>query len=88
MLEEGSVGSHAAVVARAWAIPLVIQAQGITTEALSGDAILVDGDQGVVHLRPDDMVRTAFSRQAGDGRPTRRSATPRSATAPCVTEDG
>ena len=60
VLEEGSVGSHAAIVARAWAIPLVIQARGIVTEALSGDPILVDGDQGVVHLRPDDMVRNAF----------------------------
>src|SRR3712207_4705926 len=43
VLEEGSVGSHATVVARAWAIPLVIRADGIVTEALNGDAILVDG---------------------------------------------
>ena len=60
VLEEGSVGSHAAIVARAWAIPLVINARGILTEALNGDAILVDGDQGVVHLRPDDTVKNAF----------------------------
>ncbi|SHF46287.1 phosphotransferase system, enzyme I, PtsP [Loktanella atrilutea] len=61
VLEEGSVGSHATVVARAWAIPLVINAKGITTEALNGDAILVDGEQGVVHLRPDDSVKNAFA---------------------------
>ena len=60
VLEEGSVGSHAAIVARAWAIPLLIHAEGITTEALNGDTILVDGDQGLVHLRPDDTVQTAF----------------------------
>ena len=60
VLEEGSVGSHAAIVARAWAIPLVIQAQGVVAEALSGDTVLVDGDQGVVHLRPDETVRNAF----------------------------
>jgi phosphotransferase system enzyme I (PtsP) len=60
VLEEGSVGSHAAVVARAWAIPLVIHAKNITTEALNGDPILVDGEQGIVHLRPDDTVRSAF----------------------------
>ncbi|NAZ36776.1 phosphoenolpyruvate--protein phosphotransferase [Rubellimicrobium sp. CFH 75288] len=60
VLEEGSVGSHAAVVARAWAIPLVIRAEGITTEALNGDPILVDGDQGLAHLRPDETVRRAF----------------------------
>jgi phosphotransferase system enzyme I (PtsP) len=60
VLEEGSVGSHAAIVARAWAIPLVIRAKGITTEALNGDPILVDGEQGIVHLRPDDTVKAAF----------------------------
>ncbi|MGY3437223.1 MULTISPECIES: phosphoenolpyruvate--protein phosphotransferase [unclassified Marinovum] len=60
VLEEGSVGSHAAIVARALAIPLVIQANRITTEALNGNHIMVDGDQGVVHLRPDDTVVAAF----------------------------
>jgi phosphotransferase system enzyme I (PtsP) len=60
VLEQGSVGSHAAIVARAWAIPLVIHADRITTEALNGDHILVDGDQGVVHLRPEDTVVSAF----------------------------
>jgi phosphotransferase system enzyme I (PtsP) len=60
VLEEGSVGSHAAIVARALAIPLVIQAGRITREALNGDPILVDGDQGVVHLRPEETVAKAF----------------------------
>ena len=60
VLEEGSVGSHATIVARALAIPLVIHAKNITTEALNGDPILVDGEQGVVHLRPDDLVSSAF----------------------------
>ncbi len=61
VLEEGSVGSHAAIVARALSIPLVINAKNITTEALNGDPILVDGTQGIVHLRPDDTVVSAFS---------------------------
>jgi len=60
VLEEGSVGSHAAIVARALAIPLVIHARQITTEALNGDAILLDGDQGLVHLRPEEAVSAAF----------------------------
>ncbi len=60
VLEEGSVGSHAAVVARALAIPLVIHSDRITTEALNGDRILVDGDQGIVHLRPEETVAAAF----------------------------
>ncbi|TNF23269.1 MAG: phosphoenolpyruvate--protein phosphotransferase [Rhodobacteraceae bacterium] len=60
VLEEGSVGSHAAIVARALAIPLVLQAERIATEAMNGNHIMVDGDQGIVHLRPDDNVVTAF----------------------------
>ncbi len=60
ILEQGSVGSHAAVVARALAIPLVIHAENITTEALNGDHVLVDGENGVVHLRPEDNIVNAF----------------------------
>ncbi|QFU09382.1 Phosphoenolpyruvate-protein phosphotransferase [Rhodobacteraceae bacterium THAF1] len=61
VLEGGSVGSHAAIVARALAIPLVIHARAITTEALNGDQILVDGEQGIVHLRPEDNIISAFN---------------------------
>ncbi len=60
VLEEGSVGSHAAIVARALAIPLVIHAGRVTQEALNGDHIMVDGDQGIVHLRPEEAVARAF----------------------------
>lgn len=60
VLEEGSIGSHAAIVARALAIPLVVQAPRITLEARNGDTLLVDGDAGTVHLRPDLAVLNAF----------------------------
>jgi len=61
VLEEGSVGSHAAIVARALAIPLIVHADRITSDALNGDLMLVDGDRGVVHLRPDETVQSHFS---------------------------
>ncbi len=60
VLENGSVGSHAAIVARALAIPLIVNAGRVTTEALNGDLIMIDGEQGIVHLRPEDNVATAF----------------------------
>ncbi|PIE07156.1 MAG: phosphoenolpyruvate--protein phosphotransferase [Rhodobacterales bacterium] len=60
VLEEGSVASHAAIVARAWAIPLVVHAGPIASEALNGDLILVDGEHGIVHLRPEDAVVDSF----------------------------
>jgi len=60
VLEEGSVGSHATIVARALTIPLVIHAGRVATEALNGDHIMIDGDQGIVHLRPGDTIIAAF----------------------------
>ncbi|GHH01040.1 phosphoenolpyruvate--protein phosphotransferase [Pseudodonghicola xiamenensis] len=87
VLEEGSVGSHAAIVARALAIPLVVRAKRITAEALNGDHIMVDGDQGLVHLRPDDTIVAAFR----DKIAMRAEAQERYASIrdkPAVTQDG
>ena len=60
VLEEGSVGSHATIVARSLAIPLLIHATRITHEALTGDPIIIDADHGIVHLRPEDSVVQAI----------------------------
>ncbi|HUF57135.1 MAG TPA: putative PEP-binding protein [Thermohalobaculum sp.] len=60
VLEEGSVSGHAAIVARALAIPMVVQAERITRDANAGDRVVVDGETGRVHLRPDDDVAGAF----------------------------
>ncbi|MEM7497801.1 MAG: phosphoenolpyruvate--protein phosphotransferase [Pseudomonadota bacterium] len=60
VLEEGSHGSHAAIVARAVNIPMIIGAERITRDANPADAIVVDGDQGRVHLRPEPSVLSAF----------------------------
>jgi len=60
VLEEGSQSSHAAIVARALALPLVIQAERITRDANPGDRIVVDGDIGRVDLRPENGILEAF----------------------------
>lgn len=60
ILEQGSVGSHAAIVARALAIPLIVHVERATLEALNGDHVMVDGEQGIMHLRPDEIVVNAF----------------------------
>ena len=87
VLEEGSVGSHATIVARALAIPLVVHVGRITTEALNGDHILVDGDNGIVHLRPEDSVVSAFrDKIAMQAKAQKRYASIRNT--PTVTQDG
>jgi phosphotransferase system enzyme I (PtsP) len=60
ILEEGSLTSHAAIVARALAVPMVIQAERITRDANPGDRIVVDGDIGRVDLRPEGGILDAF----------------------------
>ena len=87
VLEEGSVGSHAAIVARALAIPLIVNTPKIIAEALNGDHIMLDGDQGLVHLRPDDTVVTAFrDKMAMQAKAQERYASIR--TTPARTVDG
>ena len=63
VLEEGSLSSHAAIVARALTIPMVVQAERITRDANPGDQIVVNGDTGRVHLRPEPAVLEQFRGQ-------------------------
>ena len=60
ILEGGSIGSHVTIIARAMAIPLLIHVEGITTEALNGDQVFVDGERGVAYLRPGAEIADAF----------------------------
>nr|WP_298104321.1 phosphoenolpyruvate--protein phosphotransferase [uncultured Shinella sp.] len=59
VLEEGAVTSHVVIVARAMGIPVVGQAAGAVALAENGDAIIIDGDDARVHLRPlSDLQRS------------------------------
>ncbi len=61
VLEEGSVTSHVVIVARAMAIPVAGQAKGAVSISEDGDAIIVDGEEGRVHLRPQADVEAAYA---------------------------
>ncbi|HET7410075.1 MAG TPA: phosphoenolpyruvate--protein phosphotransferase, partial [Paracoccaceae bacterium] len=56
VLEEGSLSSHSAIVARALDIPMIVQADRITRDANPGDQIVVDGETGRVELRPGTAI--------------------------------
>lgn len=60
VLEEGSLSSHAAIVARALSIPMVVQARRVTRDAQNGDAVGVDGDRGWVDLRPESAMQDHY----------------------------
>jgi len=61
VLEEGSASSHAAIICRALGIPLVGRADGILDLIETGDKVLVDGESGVVHIRPLQTVEESFN---------------------------
>ena len=60
LLEEGGPTAHVAIVARALGIAAVGEVENITGLVDSGDAIIVDGDTGDVHLRPPPDIETAY----------------------------
>ena len=60
IFEEAGVGSHAAIVARALEIPAVGQVEYITDLVETGDAVILDGRTGDVHVRPNTELVEAY----------------------------
>lgn len=60
VLEEGAVTSHVVIVARAMGVPVVGQAVGAVALSENGDAIIIDGDDAKVHLRPISDLQRAY----------------------------
>jgi phosphotransferase system enzyme I (PtsI) len=56
----GGVTSHTAIFARALGIPAVVGLERISAAAEDGDEVIVDGDRGVVILRPDERTVDAY----------------------------
>jgi len=56
VLEEGSALSHVAIVARALDIPVVGRAPQVLSRIEPGDAVVVDGDEAVLFIRPGEDV--------------------------------
>jgi len=52
VLEEGSASSHTAIICRAIGIPLIGRAEGVLDKIEIGDPVLIDGEEGEVHIRP------------------------------------
>jgi phosphoenolpyruvate-protein phosphotransferase (PTS system enzyme I) len=52
--EIGGAGSHTAIVAEGMEIPAVVGTGPFLTDVSGGDLVIIDGDQGLVILRPDE----------------------------------
>ncbi|MCP1199938.1 phosphoenolpyruvate--protein phosphotransferase [Notoacmeibacter sp. MSK16QG-6] len=61
VLEDGAITSHISIVARAMGIPVTGQTRGVVSMSENGDAIIVDGDEGRVHLRPPADLESLYA---------------------------
>ena len=87
VLEEGGPTSHVAIVARALGIAAVGKIENATGLFESGDAIIVDGGVGDVHVRPPPDIESAYGERVKLG--ARRQAQYRALRdKPCITKDG
>ena len=64
VLEEAGAASHIAIVARALGVPAVSDLQNISEFVEHGDAIIVDGLTGEVHVLPPPEVEAAYVEKA------------------------
>jgi phosphotransferase system enzyme I (PtsP) len=87
VLEEGGPQSHVAIVARALGIAAVGEIDNATGIADPGDAIIVDGMAGDVHLRPLPDMEAAYAERVRL-RARRQQQYQALRDQPCVTRDG
>jgi len=59
-LDEGGKTSHTAILARAFEIPAVLGLREITKHVQTGDEILIDGNKGIVILKPDEATKKSY----------------------------
>ena len=64
VLEDGSLGAHVSIVARALNIPMLGDVRGIVDAARDAQEIIVDVDQNEVHLNPASDIVEAYSNRA------------------------
>jgi phosphotransferase system enzyme I (PtsI) len=62
--EVGGPGSHTAIVAEALGIPAVVGTGPFLTEVSGGDQVIIDGDEGLVILQPDEETLARYWHEA------------------------
>ncbi|MEZ5954961.1 MAG: phosphoenolpyruvate--protein phosphotransferase [Hyphomonas sp.] len=87
LMEEAAASSHAAIVARALGIPTLGGIEGLTTRIDQGDWLIVDAEEGVLHVRPDDSLYDAYKARVAL-RSERQAAYAALRDLPAKTKDG
>jgi phosphotransferase system enzyme I (PtsP) len=87
VLEEGGPTSHVSIVARALGIPTVGEIANATGQVEQGDAIIVDGTTGEVHMRPPADIESAYGERV-KLRAKRQAQYRALRDRACITKDG
>ena len=85
--ETGGPGSHTAIVAAALEIPAVIGTGPFLTDVSGGDVVIIDGDQGLVILQPDEETIARYRHEAEEHQ-SRAAQLETLRDLPAVTTDG
>lgn len=84
--EAGGPLSHTAIMARSMDVPAVTGVSDVLPGLISGELIIVDGDEGVVIRAPSDETLEIYRERAKQEEKSRRRLA-RVTHAPCVTKD-
>ncbi len=66
--EVGGAGSHTAIVAEALEIPAVVGTGPFLTDVSGGDLVIIDGNQGLVILHPDEETIARYRHEVEERR--------------------
>jgi phosphoenolpyruvate-protein phosphotransferase (PTS system enzyme I) len=66
--EIGGPGSHTAIVAEALGIPAVVGIGPFLTDVSGGETVIIDGDQGLVILHPDEETLARYRHEVDQHR--------------------
>ena len=85
--DAGGRTSHTSIIARALQIPSVVGCHALTSTTQDGDKVIVDGEQGVVLVRPEEPVVHAYGQRQVDQQAKQLQLKEFSALDP-ITKDG
>jgi phosphotransferase system enzyme I (PtsI) len=66
--EVGGPGSHTAIVAEGLGIPAVVGVGNFLTDVSGGETVIIDGDQGLIFLHPDEETLARYRHEVEEQR--------------------
>jgi phosphotransferase system enzyme I (PtsP) len=66
VLSTGGVTTHASILAKSFEIPSVVAVEGLMDIVHQGDAVIVDGNSGVLYVNPNPEVAREYDRLERD----------------------